>query len=244
MSRIKKILIVGVVLVALVAMAGTVMVFAQADKNDGDSGQSGARAPVNQVRPDGRARRNWQDKIDYDALLADVLDITVEELNEARADAKAAALEQAVEEGYITQRQVDLMTAVRTLRGVIDKGELVAEALGISVEELQEAREGQAIRELLAELNMTPAEVRQAVVEGYEEAVDQAVEDGLITDEQAELIRNRPGLIIGNPEAIQRRQLDRGRWSGPAQQGGRGRGPGFRAPFQGGNRPPARSGGV
>jgi len=244
MNKTKKTLIAAVVLVALVAMAGTVMVFAQADKNDNGPGQSGARVPTNQVRPNERARRNWQDKIDYDALLADALDLTVEELNQARVEAKAAALEQAVEEEYITQRQVDLMTAVRTMRGAIDKGELVAEALGISVEELQEAQEGQAMRELLAELDMTPAEVRQAVVEGYEEAVDQAVEDGLLNEEQAELIRNRPGLIIGNPEAIQRRQLDRGRWSGPAQQGGRGRGTGFPAPFRGGNRPPASSGGV
>lgn len=243
MSKTKKILIVAIVLVVLVALAGSVMVFAQANENDNDSEQSGARVSANQNRLFERLRQNWQGNIDYDALLADALDITVEALKDARIEANAAALEQAVEEGYITQRQVDLMTAIRIMRGAISRGELVADALRISIEELREAKENQALRELMAELDMTPAEVEEAVVVVFEDAVEQAVEDDLLTEEQANLIKNRPGLILGNPQAIQRRQLERGRMTARVQRGGRGRDFGVPAPFQGRNRAPARPSG-
>ena len=55
--------------------------------------------------------------IDYKALLADALGISVEKLEAAQEAAQAAALERAVEEGILTQEQADLMKARQTLYG-------------------------------------------------------------------------------------------------------------------------------
>jgi hypothetical protein len=54
-------------------------------------------------------------EIDHEALLADALGISVEELQAAQAEAKDAALAQAVADGKITQEQVDQMNAMRAL---------------------------------------------------------------------------------------------------------------------------------
>jgi multidrug efflux pump subunit AcrA (membrane-fusion protein) len=53
--------------------------------------------------------------IDHEALLAEALDITVEDLQAAQAEAKDTALAQAVEDGKITQEQVDDMNAMKAL---------------------------------------------------------------------------------------------------------------------------------
>jgi hypothetical protein len=242
MSKTKKILIVVVALVALLALTGSVFSFGQSVDKGNDPDRTNALVRANQNRPLDRLRRNWPgaENIDYDALLADALDITVEELQEAREEATGAALDQAVEEGVITQQQVDLSVAVRTLREAINRGELVSDALGITVEELQEARQNRAFRRLLADLEMTPAEVREAVLAEFELFVEQAVEDDLITDDQAELVLGRPGLVLRISPGPQSRRSFQGRQSrpgpqsgaGPApQQRGRGHGFGFPAPF-------------
>lgn len=59
------------------------------------------------------------DTIDTEALLADALGITVEELQAAYDDAQAAALAQAVEDGQLTQEQADLMAARQAFRAYV-----------------------------------------------------------------------------------------------------------------------------
>ncbi len=244
MNKTKKILIVVVALVALLALAGTVFAFAQSADRGNDPVRTKAIALANQNRPLDRLRRNWPgaENVDYDALLADALGATVEELHEAREEVKVAVIEQLVDEGAITQRQADLIVAVSVLRGAINRRELVADALGITVEELQEARQNEAFRELLADLEITPAEVREVVLAEFELFVEQTVEDDLITDDQAELVMGRPGLVLRISPGPHCRRSFQGRPSrqspqggaGPAhQQGGRGHGFGFQAPFQG-----------
>lgn len=269
MSKTKKTLIIALALVALLALAGSVIAYARVSKSANSPQESGETDPAmqgsedpglagqaledpglagqslaNRPRPRAKAPRNWLEgsNIDYDALLADALDITVEELHDAREEAKAAAMEQAVDEGTITQRQADLIVAVRVLRGAINRGELVAGALGITVEELQEARQDRALRELLAELDMTPADVKEAVLAEYETFVQQAVEDEIITEEQAELVLERPGLVLDIQQGLQARGGVQGRGAGRGNRGGRGPGSGGTAPFQGGIRLLARSG--
>ena len=78
-------------------------------------------------------------KLDYPALLADALGVTVEELQTAQEAAHQAALEQALEEGLITQEQADRMLSLRAVRGYLNREALLAEALGMSVAELQAA---------------------------------------------------------------------------------------------------------
>lgn len=55
--------------------------------------------------------------IDYDALLADALNISVKELNAAREQAFNTGLERAVSEGSLTQEQADLIQGRRALFG-------------------------------------------------------------------------------------------------------------------------------
>lgn len=107
--------------------------------------------------------------------LAAALGITVEELQAAQEAVKAAALEQAVADGLITQEQADQMAQLgdRAMRGghfgaFGDNEELLADELGITVEALQAAQE----------------EVNAA-------RLAQMVEDGVLTQEQADLMAAR-----------------------------------------------------
>jgi hypothetical protein len=117
--------------------------------------------------------------------LAEALGITVEELDAAKAEALGAALEQAVEDGLITQTQADAIAAGdgwggRWLNHALDMENYLAEALDISVEELEAAQS-----------------------EAYEAAVDAALEAGTITQEQADYLLARQAV----KEAIDREEL-------------------------------------
>jgi DNA-directed RNA polymerase specialized sigma24 family protein len=77
-------------------------------------------------------------------------------------------------------------------QGIFDRDaikEAIAGALGITVDELEAAREeGKRIDELAEELGVDLADVEAAVQAAREEMVQQAVEDGTITQEQADQI--------------------------------------------------------
>jgi hypothetical protein len=116
--------------------------------------------------------------------LANALSITVEELEAAYQTAQNAALDQAVEAGTITQAQADSLRENGFAypfggrwggwlsESGIDHDALLAEALGISQEDLQAA-------------NTTAFETR----------IDQAVADGNLTEEEAELMKGRRALF-------------------------------------------------
>lgn len=130
---------------------------------------------------------------DRDAYLADALGVSVEELEAAKAEAMEAGLTAAVAEGTITEERADLIRARHALQAYIDKTELMAEALGISVEELETARaEGVDMRDLLEELGLSRIDVAIAQLEAYQSALDQAVANGIITAEQAEQLDDMP----------------------------------------------------
>ena len=154
-------------------------------------------------------------------IIADALGITVEELQAAQADgknlpalaeelgvditvvqealkiARVEALEQAVEDGTITQEEADAvlerLDQKELLHQIINPEiikEAVAEALGITVEELDAAREEKRLPELLEELDMDISDLQAAREAAKEAAVQQAIDDGLITQEQADDILN------------------------------------------------------
>jgi uncharacterized protein (DUF433 family) len=125
--------------------------------------------------------------IDYDAFLADALGISVQELQDAYDEADEAVLEDAIAKGYITQEQVDLINAQRALMQYIDQDEVYADALGISVEDLQDAHEAdKSLSDLLDELGLDSEDVRDAVQAAYEKAVQDAVDAGVISQDQAD----------------------------------------------------------
>jgi uncharacterized protein (DUF433 family) len=135
----------------------------------------------------------WGD-LDYDTFLADALGITVQELQDAYGQASAAMLDEAVAQGYITEEQAELIEARNALMAYIDRDELFAEALGISVEDLEEARENdKSLSDLFDELGLEPEAVREAMQAAYEKAVQEAVGAGVITQTQADQILEGEG---------------------------------------------------
>ena len=117
-----------------------------------------------------------------DADLAAALGITEEQLQAAYTTARDEALTQAVDQGLITQAQADQIAQQQAngrlrlfghglLAGQIDYNALLADALGVSVDELNNAR-----------------------VEAMNTAVERAVSEGTITQEQADLIQGRQAL--------------------------------------------------
>jgi lambda repressor-like predicted transcriptional regulator len=136
--------------------------------------------------------------IDREALLAEALGITVEELQAARQQADVAAVLQAVDEGLITQNEADSTLARIQLRSYLDRDALLAEALELTPEALQAARdEGKPLAVIIYEQGLDPATLRTKMETAHEEAVQQAVTDGVITQEQADEILAGPGAGFG-----------------------------------------------
>lgn len=168
--------------------------------------------------------------------LAQALGISVEELQAAQQAAQKAALQKAVEEGLITQKQVDLFLSDEggfpfggrlfawLRQNGIDLDALLAEALGISTAELNQARQKAseiAIDQALAKGKLTQEQADlikarralaanenfiRAMRSAFEAAVKQAVKEGVITQAQADLILQRissqagpHGFLFGFP---------------------------------------------
>ncbi|MEZ4709154.1 MAG: hypothetical protein R3A44_18245 [Caldilineaceae bacterium] len=76
---------------------------------------------------------------------------------------------------------------------IVDRDAILANVLGITVEELQAARDdGTRLHDLVDELGLDPETVRQELEAAQADAVQQAVEDGVLTEEEAAAILNPP----------------------------------------------------
>jgi len=127
--------------------------------------------------------------IDQDALLAAELGIDVSTLEKARTTASELATQAAIDSGELTQEQADAMTARKALKGIVDRDALAAQALGMTVEELQAAKDaGKTTQDLLTEKGMTTEQYQTALNTAWKAALDQAVKDGTITQAQADLL--------------------------------------------------------
>jgi hypothetical protein len=177
--------------------------------------------------------------------LANALGITTDELTAAYTQANEAALKQAVEAGLITQAQADELGANGQAfpfggrwsgwmqQNGIDFEALLADALGISSDELQTAYAtayNTRIDQAVTDGNLTQEQAdlmkgryalshsesfQTAMQSAYEAAVQQAVSDGVITQAQADLILQRDANGMGFPG------MDGGRGF-PGMDGGRG----------------------
>lgn len=126
-------------------------------------------------------------------LFATQLGLTVAELEAAHDAAEDAAIAEALANGDITQEQVDLREAKEAFKEVFDKKEAVAGILGTTVEELEAAKEdGASKEEILEEAGLSRDEFKAAMEEAKAAALAEAVANGDITAEQAELIENAP----------------------------------------------------
>lgn len=216
MTRIKKWLIVagvGLVVVMLAAIALPV-------------------AASNTVAAPAAHGPGWNGEADGQNL-ADALGISLEDLQAAQQKAAEAGLQQAVDQGLLTQEQADALQA----RGLgmmharafgsrmadgIDGEALLADALGISVADLQAAElsarnaaldqavaDGRITQEQADQMKARAAfgqylnrdDVRQTLRSAYESVVQKAVEAGVITQEQADAILSNADSVgpFGGP---------------------------------------------
>ncbi len=172
---------------------------------------------------EGRGDPGANSAIDYNALLAEALGISTDQLQAARQEAQTEILAQAVANGTLTQEQADLIQAREALQSYIDPNTLFAQALGITTDQLQAYRDqGMTLSQILGEVGKTALEVRDAEQAAYQAALQKAVGDGVITQAQADQIqsegfRGLAGFGIG-PEHGGRGGPGRGRF-GPMDGG-------------------------
>jgi hypothetical protein len=171
-----------------------------------------------------------RDDTQRDQDLADALGITVDELTAARSKAEQAMLAEGVKQGLITQAQADEASQTNTTgRPVggrwlgylqqkgLDFQTFMADALGISVEDLQAAQvkaQNSAIDRAVEAGNLTQeqadlmkaraalaadATFRTSLQTAYETAIKEAVSNGVITQAQADLILAQPQGGPGGP---------------------------------------------
>lgn len=145
----------------------------------------------------GRGFHHLGESIDQQSYLADALGISVEELEAARAEAQAAAISDALEAGTITQEQADYLNARNAVRANIDQKAIVADVLGVTIAELDAAHsEGTSLATLIEDAGLTVAEYHTAVSDAYQAAVQELVDAGTITQEQADLLQSN-GEALG-----------------------------------------------
>lgn len=181
-------IMIGALIVLVLAIGGTAVLAQSQDDPDvtppAEDGSSESTTPTipnpftRGDRPDFDGRGGTSSTDEY---LAEVLGITVEELQAAQEAANAAALEQAVADGLITQEQADQLSQFGGhmgghMRGghfgaLGDMDEYLANELGISVEALQAAQE-----------------------EAQAAKLAQMVEDGYLTQEQVDMMTAREAV--------------------------------------------------
>jgi hypothetical protein len=159
--------------------------------------------------------------------LANALGITVEELNTAYQTAYSAAITQAVSQDLITQAQADQLTTNGNTfpfgnrwngwlsQNGIDMDSYLADALGISVDELKAAYQTAYytnIDQAVTDGNLTQSQAdlmkgqyalsndtafQTSMKTAYTEAVNQAVASGVITQDQADqILSNNSNMFI------------------------------------------------
>ncbi|MCB8975885.1 MAG: hypothetical protein H6657_00460 [Ardenticatenaceae bacterium] len=145
------------------------------------------------------------DRDEVKALLAEQLGVTVDELEAAEAAVQEAMLAQLVEDGTITQEQLDEMLAMQELRALgkeifsrDDAEAAIAEALGLTVEDLAAAKdEGTRLTDLAEQQGVDMETVMTAVTDARTAAIEAAVADGTITQEQADILLSQDGHFFG-----------------------------------------------
>lgn len=224
MSILKRAIYMGLgAMLALVIAIGGIAVFAQEEEPETVTPEAEADSEVlpwsRGFHAEVKSFRGQDEE-----LLAEALGISVDDLAAAQDEARLAAIDQALAEGSITAEQAEQL---REGSGPFGRrgphmgasSELLAEALGISVEELQAAQaEVHAAR--LAELVeagvltqeeadlMAAREAVQSYVDqealsaalqnAYAEAVAAALADGAITEAQAnQLLEEMPTFSFG-----------------------------------------------
>lgn len=116
--------------------------------------------------------------------LANALGITTDALSTAYQNAYAAALQDAVTQGLITQTQADQLTANGTAFPFGNRWDAWLTQNGIDFDAY-----------LADALNISEADLKTAYQTAYDAYIDQAVADGYLSDTQADLLKGRYALF-------------------------------------------------
>jgi uncharacterized protein YidB (DUF937 family) len=128
--------------------------------------------------------------------LIEAAGLAPDEFQTAMEAALPGIVEQALADGVITQAQADylLENGLRGAKGYLHSAlqeyvdAAVADILGVTVEELQTAREDGAVADLLDAAGLTRDELQTALEEATPGILEQALEAGVITQEQADFL--------------------------------------------------------
>jgi len=138
--------------------------------------------------------------------LAEAQSVEPAEIREAMEAVRQEAIDQAIEDGLLTQEEADRLGQGGPKREFGHRGgpaqgfifdeefrtqieAAVAEALGLSVEELEAAKaDGRSLQEVASAQGVEMTDIRAAVQAVHQAALDQAVADGLLTQEEADQI--------------------------------------------------------
>ena len=135
--------------------------------------------------------------------MAEEKGLTVAEFQEIMTEARQNALDQAVADGVITQEQADQMAAFKeqakgrrqqmgAIHGYMEAA--IAAEFDLTEEELQERHAaGETLMDLAGELGMTVEEFTAKMTAARSSALEQAVADGVITQEQADWMQQHMG---------------------------------------------------
>lgn len=135
----------------------------------------------------GRHGRGWMAGPEMDEALAEALGIEVEQLRAARESAFAKIVQDAVAEGELGAKQAERMQAWHKLRPYLQPEALVARALDMSPDQLQAALdEGKSLWDLAEERGLDFERGRDRLMAAGKAAVQQAVADGAISQDQAD----------------------------------------------------------
>jgi len=190
--------LVVVVLAIAIALVGTVAVSAQGPENG--SGPRASRGP--RWRPNGGSfMEGW----------AEELGISVDRMKEAAESAWGKIIGKAVDDGDLTEEQADRILERKAPftwdRMPFEKGIMaeiitpeerhaaMADLLGMTPEELQaELDDGAKLRDLIEDAGLDHEAVKGAMDELWTTEITKAVEEDLITQEQADKLLDRPAF--------------------------------------------------
>ncbi len=145
-------------------------------------------APADEDAP--KPRRWCRPEVTRQTFLAQALGISEAELEQAQQQATLAWIDYLEQQGRLTADKADLWRARVRVRPYMDPAALVAQALGMSPDALQQACEdGKTLADLLEQQGLSRKDFGAALKQAAEEALQQAVDDGVITPEQAEALK-------------------------------------------------------
>ncbi len=123
-------------------------------------------------------------------FLAQALGIDEATLAQAQQQATLDWIRYLEQQGQLPADKAALWRARVLAQPYLDPAKLVAQALGLTPEALQQAcTDGKTLADLLEQQGLTRQAFARALKQAAEEALQQAVDDGVLTQEQAEALK-------------------------------------------------------